>query len=154
MQKEILGYYTKLLGSEFASRVEAMDALARAISKVVPTDMREALIAPVRDIEVVAALKSIKNDKAPSQDGFNSAFFKMNWDIVGPNLWRLLGIFPVVVNCLWLGMQQLLPLFARLPLLLLFKTLGLLHVATLCTNVLPRSWLIGSKLFYSSTPDY
>lgn len=36
--------------------------------------------------EVQEALWSIKNDKSPGPDGFNSFFFKKSWSIVGPNI--------------------------------------------------------------------
>lgn len=75
VQQEILGYFTNLLGTTFGSRVDACGILGMAISKPVPEDMRFGLIAPVKDLEIVAALKSIKSDKASAPNGINSTFF-------------------------------------------------------------------------------
>lgn len=76
VQQEILGYFTNLLGTTFGSRVDARGILGMAISKPVPEDMRFGLIAPVKDLEIVAALKSIKSDKAPAPNGINSTLKK------------------------------------------------------------------------------
>lgn len=44
--------------------------------------MREELICPMTDSEIWKALKSIKRDKAPGPDGYNSVLFIDNWDVV------------------------------------------------------------------------
>lgn len=45
--------------------------------------MKSVLVGMV--IEEELALGSIKRDKAPGPDGFNSAFYLDNWEIVGPD---------------------------------------------------------------------
>ena len=45
-------------------------------------EFRDSLIGPVTEVEVLEAQQSIHRDKAPGPDGFNSAFFQDNWNIV------------------------------------------------------------------------
>lgn len=45
-------------------------------------EFRDSSIGPVNEVEVLEALRSIHIDKAPRPDGFNSAFFQGNWNIV------------------------------------------------------------------------
>lgn len=82
IEGEILGYYQNLLGSPFSQRRDACETLAAAIQKKVPMEFRDSIIGPVNEVEVLEALRSIHIDKAPRPDGFNSAFFQGNWNIV------------------------------------------------------------------------
>lgn len=50
---------------------------------VVPTEAWDCLCKIVTNIEVKESLWSIKDDKSPWPDGFNSFFFKKTWNIVG-----------------------------------------------------------------------
>lgn len=52
-----------------------------------------ALIKEVTTEEVKEAMFSIKDDKAPGPDGFNSKFFKLMWHIVGDSLVRAVKSF-------------------------------------------------------------
>ncbi|KAH7852648.1 hypothetical protein Vadar_027409 [Vaccinium darrowii] len=75
IEAKILGYYQRLLGTSFAQKWDPIVALSAAISHKVPHVLHEGLIAPVTDLKIWEALKSIKKVKAPGPDGFNSAFF-------------------------------------------------------------------------------
>lgn len=44
------------------------------------------LVSPVTLDEIQVALKSIKGDKSPGPDGYNSSFYHQNWETVGPDL--------------------------------------------------------------------
>lgn len=41
------------------------------------------LTTPITVEEIQVALKSIKGNKSPGPDGYNSSFYQENWDIVG-----------------------------------------------------------------------
>lgn len=56
IEAEILGYYQRLLGTNFAEKRDG------AITKKVPQLMREGLICQVTDYEIWKVLKSIKRD--------------------------------------------------------------------------------------------
>lgn len=75
IEAEILGYYQRILGTDFAEKRDASDVLTGAITKKVPQHMKEGLICKVVDSEIWKALQSIKRDKAPGLDGYTSAFF-------------------------------------------------------------------------------
>lgn len=56
------------------------------IGRKVTEAQKAFMMAPVTDAEVNVALFYIHSQKAPGPDGYNAAFFKDNWDIVGPLL--------------------------------------------------------------------
>lgn len=85
IEAEILGYYQNLLGSELCQKREASEALEGAIQKKVLATFKDGLVAQVNDIEILTALQSIKKDKAPSPDGFNSTFLLDNWQVLRPD---------------------------------------------------------------------
>lgn len=82
IEEEILNYYKGLLGSPFSQKRDACGTLEVVIKKRIPQDLKDSLTVPVCEDEILKALKSIHKDKAPGPDGFNSAFFQDNWDIV------------------------------------------------------------------------
>lgn len=86
IEEEILGYYQRLLGSDFMHKQDASEALSAAMLKKVPQEVRASMVAPVTEAEIWAALWSIHRDKAPGPDGFNSAFFHDNWSTVKEDL--------------------------------------------------------------------
>lgn len=47
----------------------------------------------VSEEEIKHALGSIKRDKAPGPDGYNSAFYLDNWSIVGPDFVQAISHF-------------------------------------------------------------
>lgn len=57
---------------------------ALSIFKNVPEEMKSSFICTVTVVEIQSA--SIKRDKVPGPDGYNSAFFQDNWDVVGSGL--------------------------------------------------------------------
>lgn len=44
------------------------------------------------ECEVLAALRSMKPFKAPGPDGFQPVFFQRYWDVVGPNVIKLVRV--------------------------------------------------------------
>ncbi|GKA71267.1 protein LAZ1, partial [Tanacetum coccineum] len=55
----------------------------RLFSQVLSDHNADFMVREVSDIEIKGALFSIGDDKPPGPDGFNAAFFKKSWDIVG-----------------------------------------------------------------------
>lgn len=83
---EILGYYIGLLGSPFEQQVDATPVLNLAVSHRLTSVMKESLTKSITGAEIKAAMWSINGDKAPGPDGYNSAFFQKNWEIVGSDV--------------------------------------------------------------------
>lgn len=102
---EILGYYMGLLGSPFAQKVDASHVVSLDVTQRLPREFKENLSKPVSRTEIKEAMWSIKGDKAPGPNGFNSDFFHKNWDIVGEDVIRAIqvffqsGIMPRQWNC-------------------------------------------------------
>lgn len=48
---------------------------------------------PFTEQEIDNVIKELPNDKSPGPDGFNNEFFKACWDIIGPDVKRLLHDF-------------------------------------------------------------
>ncbi|XP_058218842.1 uncharacterized protein LOC131329621 [Rhododendron vialii] len=85
IKTEIVDYYKGLLGSSFKAS-SALDELSHAVTARVPDEWMDFLISPVTVDEIQVALKSIKGDKSPGPDGYNSSFYHQNWETVGPDL--------------------------------------------------------------------
>lgn len=79
-----VGYYKGLLGTSFQNYC-AYTELSNALTSRVPEERKNSLISPVTVEEIQVALKSIKEDKAPGPDGYNSSFYHQKWDVVGPD---------------------------------------------------------------------
>ncbi|KAH0658804.1 hypothetical protein KY289_027552 [Solanum tuberosum] len=80
--KEAVRFYQNLLGKA--------NPLMSATQPIVLTDgpilsraQQLELIQPFTKDDVMLALKSIEDNKAPGGDGFNSYFFKQAWPIIG-----------------------------------------------------------------------
>lgn len=84
IREEILDYCQGLLGTTFQRA--AINELMASARNLVHKDWWDDLIKPVSEDEIMCALKSIKGEKAPGTDGFSSAFYHQNWDLMGSNL--------------------------------------------------------------------
>ncbi|XP_060972354.1 uncharacterized protein LOC133038276 [Cannabis sativa] len=85
VQHAFLEYYQKLLGSTTPARRKVFQSVVDLGPKV--TDChREILLVDYTSKEVEVAVFSIDRDKAPGLDGYGSAFFQDNWDLVGPDI--------------------------------------------------------------------
>ncbi|KAK9675896.1 hypothetical protein RND81_11G039500 [Saponaria officinalis] len=79
-----VAYYTSILGS--SSHVEGLDHTFIAQDGRLEPDTWPGLTAPVTELEILTALRSIDIMKSPGPDGFSSAFFIQSWSIVGRDL--------------------------------------------------------------------
>lgn len=61
--------------------------------KVVLNEARFSLCRMVTEKEVKEALWSIKDDKSPGLDGYNSYVFKITWSIVGKEVYQAVQEF-------------------------------------------------------------
>lgn len=58
--------------------------MAMGIASIkVPEEMKASLVCAITVGEIQSALASIKRVVAPGLDGYNFAFFQVNWDVVG-----------------------------------------------------------------------
>ncbi|KAH0644838.1 hypothetical protein KY284_032722 [Solanum tuberosum] len=80
--REVVKFYHTLLGQATALMPAAQPTILKdgpVLSRAQQLD----LIQPFTKEDVVLALKSIEDTKAPGGDGFNSYFFKQAWPIIG-----------------------------------------------------------------------
>jgi hypothetical protein len=80
MKEVATNYFTKLFTSSTGTRMEEL--LDRIDSRVTP-EMNTMLCKEYTSEEVVDALNSIGDMKAPGPDGMHALFYKKFWDIVG-----------------------------------------------------------------------
>ncbi|CAH9091992.1 unnamed protein product [Cuscuta epithymum] len=78
---EFVSFFKGLFGTSVAS--QNFDPEVMASGKTIDTMLAANLISPITDLEIRQALFDIGSDKAPGPDGYSSAFFKANWNIVG-----------------------------------------------------------------------
>lgn len=83
---EILSYYEGLLGTSFDQKRCASHALRLALGKRVGTEFKSELTRVVTVEEIKVAMWSFQGDKAPGPDGYTSAFFQHNWNVVGKDV--------------------------------------------------------------------
>lgn len=115
--KEILEHFRRFFGTSNV-RVDCIDSSVFE-KKILSNEARKLLCREVTGQEIREALWSIKEDKCPGPDGFNSTFFKRAWNIVGPDI--IAAIKEYFNTCCMLKRQILLPL----PLFLRFQALFL-----------------------------
>lgn len=77
----VFTYYNAILGTPFAhSRCINFSSIG------LPTIDLQHLILPFLFEEITAAVRATPSDWVPGPDGFCAAFFKVTWDIVGPDV--------------------------------------------------------------------
>lgn len=79
MKNEAIRYFQHVLGQN--NNVNGRDIIIR---RRLNADQQEAMLCPVTELDVKNAMFGIDSSKAPRPDGYNAAFFKCNWEIVGP----------------------------------------------------------------------
>lgn len=79
--EEVLHFYGNLMGST-QKNLQVVDIMVLRKGKQLSKDQRTGLIKEVTENEIVKALDSIGDLKAPGVDGYNSKFFKSSWNIV------------------------------------------------------------------------
>ncbi|XP_058775015.1 uncharacterized protein LOC131649265 [Vicia villosa] len=79
--EEVIHFYRKLMGTAH-NNLEAVDIQVLRKGKQLSNSCRLDLIKEITEAEIVAALKSIGDLKAPGVDGYNSKFFKASWGTV------------------------------------------------------------------------
>ena len=75
-------YYKELLGSTFQHRVR-IDKTVIELGSTLTVEQQVQLCKPFNDADIKEVMFSIPNQKSPGPDGYNSGFFKDNWDMVG-----------------------------------------------------------------------
>ncbi|XP_050231744.1 uncharacterized protein LOC126680640 [Mercurialis annua] len=77
-------YFSELFSDFNSENIDFIDVNPRVSS----TD-NERLLAPISAVEVRKAVFSMHNDKSPGPDGFNPAFYKSHWGVVGDDVVKL-----------------------------------------------------------------
>ncbi|KAK6782101.1 hypothetical protein RDI58_019897 [Solanum bulbocastanum] len=80
--REVVRFYQNLLGQSNSLMPAPKPAVLRDGPVLSKTQQLE-LIQPFTKEDVLIALESIEDSKAPGGDGFNSYFFKQAWSIIG-----------------------------------------------------------------------
>jgi hypothetical protein len=81
IEQEVLHLYGNLMGKAETNLI-GIDIVAMRDGPQITNDQREFLVAPVREDEILRALKSIGDLKAPGLDGFGANFFKVTWSTI------------------------------------------------------------------------
>ncbi|XP_058746559.1 uncharacterized protein LOC131619487 [Vicia villosa] len=85
IEAEVLRFYTKLVGTNSNSLLHIdIDAIRKGAQ--LQHHHVESLTAPVSNLEILQALKSIGENKAPCIDGYTSMFFKTAWPVIGSDI--------------------------------------------------------------------
>ncbi|GAB2271839.1 hypothetical protein Dimus_038936 [Dionaea muscipula] len=85
IEAEIMRFYKDLLGTSFQCS-EDLDVQFIDVGKRLAPQQGMDLIRDFNENDVMVALKSIHEDKAPGQDGYTSRFFRSSWGIVGKDV--------------------------------------------------------------------
>ncbi|PNY02575.1 hypothetical protein L195_g025887 [Trifolium pratense] len=81
IEQEVLSLYGNLMGKA-DTNLEGIDIVAMRDGPQITNDQKELLLAPIMEDEILRALKSIGDLKAPGMDGFGAKFFKSTWSII------------------------------------------------------------------------
>ncbi|CAH9076372.1 unnamed protein product [Cuscuta epithymum] len=81
---EFVKFFVDLFGTSSVNR--GLDPLVLGTGPLIEPSVHDGLLAPITNKEIKDALFDIGDDKAPGPDGFTSAFFKANWNLVGDDI--------------------------------------------------------------------
>lgn len=76
----------KYFNDLYKSRRGPVDVVLSCVEPKVTREHNEMLMAPFRAEEVKEEIFSMHNDKASGEDGFNPAFYKRYWVVVGEDV--------------------------------------------------------------------
>ncbi|WJX68825.1 hypothetical protein P8452_53158 [Trifolium repens] len=80
IEQEVLNLYGNLMGTA-DTHLMGIDIVAMRVGPQVTSEQRDLLLAPIQESEIILALKSIGDLKAPGLDGYGAYFFKTTWSI-------------------------------------------------------------------------
>ncbi|XP_050222528.1 uncharacterized protein LOC126672620 [Mercurialis annua] len=80
----ILRYFNELFSDSSSPNIDFIE-----VSSCVSQIDNDCMLSPISNFEVRKAVFSMHNDKSPGPDGFNPAFYKSNWGVVGGDLVKL-----------------------------------------------------------------
>ncbi|CAI8598289.1 unnamed protein product [Vicia faba] len=82
IEGEVLRFYKDLVGTN-TQRRKHIDIVAVRAGNQLKDDDRNSLTKPVTDQEILTALNSIGDNKAPGTDGYTAKVFKSTWKVIG-----------------------------------------------------------------------
>lgn len=123
-----------------------MDTLDRVMKRKVSSSQCLDLTKEVTDDEIQNVFFSLKDNKAPGPDGFNALFFKRAWCVIGHDVIKAIKSFFQSGRLLKELNATAIALVPKVPNPDKWKDFR--PAVTLSINVLPRLWLIDSKLSF------
>lgn len=92
IEAEIVRFYSDFVGTS-TTNMQKIDIEAMREGTQVKWEQSIMLTAEVTEQEVVASLKSIKDDTAPVVDGYGTEFYKDTWSIIRVDVMRAIRHF-------------------------------------------------------------
>ncbi|CAH9100586.1 unnamed protein product [Cuscuta epithymum] len=83
---EFVKFFIDLFGTEMETF--SFDHSVLGTGPLIEPSVHDSLLSPITNKEIKDALFDIGDNKAPGPDGYSSAFFKKNWNIVGGDVIR------------------------------------------------------------------
>jgi len=93
VKSEVIVYFHRVLGVDQMPRVLNEEVVELAINLKLSSTQQHALAQDVTREEIKHAMFSLKNNKAPGPNGFNTGFFKRMWHIVGEDVINAVSSF-------------------------------------------------------------
>jgi len=93
VKSEVIAYFHRVLGVDQMPRVLNEEVVKSAINLKLSSTQQHVLAQDVTREEIKHSMFSLKNNKAPSPDGFNVGFFKRMWHIIGEDVINAVSSF-------------------------------------------------------------
>ena len=86
-------HFQQLLQEDDISDDEVNADFLSNIPSLVSAELNVGLVKPFSENEIVDVIQTMESDKAPRMDGFSFHFYRVCWNIIKSNIFRLISTF-------------------------------------------------------------